>query len=144
MVVKPILSYFTAGTLGNFVIRTEQRPLTVTANPVQNSQTVPLVILVGQDTVSFGEIFSGALHDTGRALLAGQTTLGNVETLHNYNFDDGSRVWIAEERFDPLVSHANWEIEGIVPDLEAFADWDTFTFANDPGVAAALQLLGHH
>jgi carboxyl-terminal processing protease len=142
-VVEPILSYFTSGTLGHFVSRTATRPLDITADPINNSQTVPLVILVGQDTVSFGEIFSGALQDTSRAKVVGQTTLGNVETLHGYNFDDGSRAWIAEERFDPLISHANWEKDGIRPNVEAYADWDTFTFENDPSVAAAVTLLGH-
>ena len=73
----------------------------------------------------------------------GQTTLGNVETLHGFTFDDGSRVWIAQERFDPLISHADWEKDGIQPDVEAHADWDTFTFENDPSVAAAVELLGH-
>lgn len=141
-VVEPILSYFTSGTLGHFVSRTATRPLEISADPINNSQTVPLVVLVGEDTVSFGEIFSGALHDIGRAQLAGQTTLGNVETLHGYDFEDGSRVWIAQERFDPEVSHADWEKEGIKPDVEAYADWDTFTFESDPAVAAAVQLLG--
>jgi C-terminal peptidase prc len=142
-VVEPIFSFFTSGTVGHFVSRTATRPLDIAADPINNSQTVPMVILVGVDTVSFGEIFSGALQDTGRAKIVGQTTLGNVETLHGYNFDDGSRVWIAEERFDPLVSHANWEKDGIRPDVEAYADWDTFTFENDPSVAAAVELLGH-
>ena len=45
--------------------------------------------------------------------------------------------------FDPFVSHANWEKTGIVPDVEAYADWDTFLFETDPSVAAALSLLGH-
>jgi carboxyl-terminal processing protease len=69
--------------------------------------------------------------------------MGNVETLHGYNFEDGSRVWIAEERFDPIHSHATWEKNGIIPDVFAYANWDTFTFENDPSIAAALKLLGH-
>jgi carboxyl-terminal processing protease len=142
-VLEPILSYFTAGTLGQFVSRKESRPLVITSHPIQNSQDVPLVVLVGLDTVSFGEIFSGALQDNGRAKIVGQTTLGNVETLHGYDFEDGSRLWIAEEKFDPAVSHANWEATGIIPNVEAYADWDTFTFENDPSVTAALTLLGH-
>lgn len=143
-VVDPIFSYFTSGTVGHFVSRTESRVLTITADPVQNSQTVPLVILVGEDTVSFGEIFTGALQDLGRAKVVGQTTLGNVETLEGYDFEDGSRAWIAQERFAP-VNHpkADWEKTGIIPDVQAYADWDTFTFDNDPSVAAAVKLLGH-
>jgi carboxyl-terminal processing protease len=142
-VVYPIFGYFTSGTIGHFVSRTSTDPLTITADPVGNSQEVPLVVLVGTDTVSFGEIFSGALQDLGRAKVVGQTTLGNVETLNGYNFDDGSQAWIATDRFDPLNSHADWEKTGIIPDVEAYADWDTFTFETDPSVAAAVKLLGH-
>ncbi|HZY43950.1 MAG TPA: S41 family peptidase, partial [Anaerolineae bacterium] len=142
-VLNPVLSYFTSGTLGRFVSRTVTRTLSLKADPINTSQTVPLIVLVGEDTVSFGEIFAGILQDVGRAKIVGQTTLGNVETLHGYDFQDGSRLWIAQERFDPEQSHANWEQTGIIPDMPAFADWDTFTFENDPSIAAALKLLGH-
>lgn len=142
-VVEPVLSYFASGTFGTFKSRTASRPLTIQPAAVGNSQTVPLVVLVGEDTASFGEIFSGVLHDSGRAKVVGQTTMGNVEVLHGYDFEDGSRLWIAEETFDPAVSHANWEQTGIVPDVEAHADWDTFTFETDPAIRAAVKLLGH-
>jgi len=142
-VVERMLGFFTSGIVGHFVSLHGERPLEVLAEPIYNSQDVPLVVLVAKDTVSFGEIFSGALHDLGRSLTVGQTTLGNVETLHGYNLPDGSTVWIAEERFDPLYSDDNWEALGIMPDLEIIADWDTFTFESDPAIAAALVLLGH-
>ncbi len=142
-VVEPVLSYFVSGALGRFTSRKESRLLAVEAHPIQNSQTVPLVVLVEEDTVSFGEIFSGVLRDAGRARIVGRGTLGNVEILHGYDFKDGSRLWIAEETFIPANSSANWELTGIVPDVTAYADWDTFTFEHDPSIAAALQLLGH-
>ena len=142
-VVYPIFGYFTSGTIGHYISRAKTDALTITADPVANSQTVPLVVLVGQDTFSFGEIFSGALQDIGRAKVVGQTTSGHVEILQGYNFDDGSESWIAAERFDPIHSHANWKKTGIIPDVQAYADWDTFTFENDPSVAAAVKLLGH-
>ncbi len=142
-VLIPTLSYFTSGTLGQFKGRNETRPLTIKPDPIQNSQDVPLVVLVGTGTVSYGEVFSGVLQDSGRAKIVGQTTLGNVETLYGYNFDDGSDIWIAQETFDPAHSHANWEATGIIPDVQACADWDTFTLATDPSVAAALVILGH-
>lgn len=141
-VVEPILAFFTSGNLGQFVSRKDSRLLQISADPIQNSQDVPLIVLVSEETVSFGEIFAGALGDSGRAKIVGQTSLGNVETLHGYDFDDGSRIWIAEETFDPSFSHANWEETGIVPDVEIHADWDTFIFETDPAVAAALTLLG--
>jgi C-terminal processing protease CtpA/Prc len=54
----------------------------VEADPIHNSQTVPIVVLVGVESVSYGEIFPGVLKDLGRAKIVGQTTLGNVEVLH--------------------------------------------------------------
>jgi C-terminal peptidase prc len=142
-VVEPIMSYFVSGTLGEFKSRTASRPLTIQANPIENSQTAPLVVLVGPDTASFGEIFSGVLQDQGRAKVVGQTSMGNVEILHGYELPDGSRLWIAEETFDPAVSHTKWEGRGIIPNVQAYADWDTFTFETDPAILASVKLFGH-
>jgi carboxyl-terminal processing protease len=142
-VAYPILEYFIQGTLGRFVSRTDSRTLEVQANEIQNSQTVPLVVMVSEDTVSFGEIFAGVMQDSGRARIVGETSLGNVEVLHGYNFEDGSQVWIAAETFTSAFSEENWEETGIIPDLQAFAEWDTFYFETDPSIAAAINLLGH-
>lgn len=142
-VAYPILSFFTDGRLGEFVSRTESRPLVIEANPVHNSQTVPLVVMVSEDTVSFGEIFAGVLRDARGAKITGETSLGNVEVLHGYDFEDGSVMWIASETFDSAFSDDDWERDGIVPDIAAYAEWDTFYFDTDPSVAAALELLGH-
>jgi carboxyl-terminal processing protease len=142
-VAYPILSFFTRGRLGNFVSRSDSRPLTLRATPVNNSQTVPLVVLVSKDTVSFGEIFAGILRDARGAKIVGETSLGNVEVLHGYDFPDGSVLWIASETFDSAFSDNDWERDGIIPDVEAYAAWDTFTFETDPSIAAALELLGH-
>jgi C-terminal peptidase prc len=142
-VLEPVLAYFTNGTLGAFTSRNGSRPLTITANPIHNSQTVPLVVLVSEYSVSFGEVFAGVLQDSGRAAVVGQPTLGNVEVLSSYSLDDGSKLWIAQETFIPAVSRADWEATGIIPQVEVVAGWDTFTFETDPAIAAALSLLGH-
>lgn len=142
-VTYPILSLFADGKLGNFVSRTESRPLTIKANSIHNSQTVPLVIMVSKDTVSFGEIFSGVLRDARGAKIVGETSLGNVEVLHGYDFEDGSTIWIASETFDSDFSDDNWEETGIIPDVQAHAEWDTFYFEIDPAITAARELLGH-
>jgi carboxyl-terminal processing protease len=142
-VAYPILEFFTNGKLGDFVSRTETRPLTIEANPIHNSQTVPLVVMVSEETVSFGEIFAGVMRDARGAKITGETSLGNVEVLRGYDFEDGSVIWIASETFDSAFSDDNWEETGIVTDLQAYAPWDTFYFDTDPSVAAALELLGH-
>lgn len=142
-VTYPILEYITHGKLGEFVSRKESRPLEIRANPIQNSQTVPLIVMVSQDTVSFGEIFSGVMQDSGRAKIVGETSLGNVEVLSGFDFDDGSLMWLAAETFHSAFSDANWEQSGIIPNVQAFAPWDTFYFDTDPSIKAAVELLGH-
>jgi carboxyl-terminal processing protease len=99
--------------------------------------------LVGQDTVSFGEIFSGIMQDSGRAKVVGETTLGNVEVLNGFDFEDGSVLWLAAETFQSAFSDVNWEQTGIIPDVQASAPWGTFNFDTDPSIAAAVKLLGH-
>jgi carboxyl-terminal processing protease len=143
-VVRPILSYFTSGTLGNFISRSEQRPFTVrSAVDINGSQNIPLVILVGVETASFGEIFAGVLQDIGRAFLIGETTGGNVETLWGYDFEDGSRAWIARESFQPLNKpDTDWELTGIIPDQEVIANWDEYRLETDPAVQAAIIYFG--
>lgn len=142
-VANPILSFFASGRLGQFVSRAASRTLSVEANPIQNSQTVPLVVMVSEDTISYGEIFAGILRDSRGARITGKTSLGNVEVLHGYDLQDGSQLWVASETFFPAHSDENWEDTGIVPDVEAFAEWDTFTFETDPSILAAVELLGH-
>jgi len=140
-VAEAMLAFFVDGPAGFYLDNQGQSPLSIAPHPVHNSQDVPLVVLIDEDTVSYGEIFAGVLQDLGRAKLVGQTTLGNVERLHAADFDDGSRLWLAVERFDPLNSQANWEEQGIVPDVPLTAAWEDFTAENDPAVMAALQLL---
>ena len=140
-VLVPTFGFFTSGTVGHFVSRSGKRPLEIPGKPVGNSQSVPLVVLVGKDTVSYAEVFSGVLQDLGRAKIVGQTTRGNVETLRGHNFTDGSQAWIAQERFEPIRSKINWEKRGVKPDIEAHAEWDTFTFENDPAITAAVRSL---
>lgn len=142
-VVRPILSFFTSGNLGEYLSRNDSRNLQIEPNPIENSQEVPLIVLVSEETVSYGEIFAGVLQDSRRAQIVGQTSFGNVEILHGYELPDGSQLWIAEESFASASSDANWEETGIVPDLEAIADWDTFIFETDPAITASLTLLGH-
>ncbi len=67
-VARGVLSFFTGGLQGYFVDRFgTKRPLSVSNIDVDGSDNLPLVILVGPDTASFGEIFSGILQDTERA-----------------------------------------------------------------------------
>jgi C-terminal peptidase prc len=139
-VLKPVLGYFTSGVMGHFISRDEQRPLEIRLDDINGSGDIPLVVLVGKGTISYGEIFAGILKDAGRAYLIGETTDGNVETLWGYDFEDGSRAWIAHESFRP-VNHPDedWEQTGIIPDLVVAANFGDYTLETDPAVLAALE-----
>ncbi len=143
VVARGVLSYFTHGVLGYFVNRFhEQRALNVQANDVKGSSRLPLVVLVGPNTASFGEIFAGILGDIGRAYLIGQPTQGNVELLRGYDFEDGSRAWIAYETFRPrLHPEQDWESTGIIPHRIVSSNWDEVTIQTDPVIQAALEYM---
>ena len=139
-VLADTLAYFTNGTVGYFVEQKTERPLQISGQDIFGSQSVPLTVIIGEGTASFGEIFAGLLKDIGRATLIGEQTNGNVEILSIFNFSDGSRAWIAFASFRPL-NHPDqdWEQTGISPDLMIPDDWDQATFENDAAIQAALN-----
>ena len=142
-VANAVMSFFTSGRLGQLVSRDFAEPLELEADPIQNSQAVPLVVMVSRESASYAEIFAGIMRDSRGAKITGETSLGNVEILDGFNFEDDSKVWLAARTFVPAHTTDNWEDTGIVTDMEAFAEWDSFTFETDPSIAAALTLLGH-
>ena len=141
-VLEEMLGFFSDGNQGFFVSRDDRRPMDIEAEPIGNSQSVPLVVLVGPGTASFGEVLSGVLQNNGRAEIVGQTTFGNVEALAPFKFDDGSRAWLAYDAFEPTgLDIGVWEETGIVPDVVEPTRWDLITEANDPALEASLEVL---
>ena len=58
------------------------------------STSIPLVILIDNQTVSSGEIFTGALQDLDRGVLLGQKTHGKGLVQGTRYFKDGSSLYI--------------------------------------------------
>jgi carboxyl-terminal processing protease len=142
LVLEPMLGFFSGGNLGYFVNHSRLDPLRIKQNDINGSSSVPLVVLVGSGTASFGEIFAGVLQDVGRAYLIGTTTEGNVEILWGYDFDDGSQLWLANETFQPLNHpEQDWEKSGIIPDFSVTGEFDQYSMNNDPVVLAAIHYL---
>lgn len=139
-VLLDALAYFTNGPVGSLVQRQKEQPLAVTGKDIAGSQRIPLLVMIGKGTLSFGEVFAGILKDIGRADLIGEQTTGNVEVLTAYNLPDGSRALIANMTFRPYNHPGqDWEKTGISPDLVAPSDWDQVTLENDPAIQAALE-----
>jgi C-terminal peptidase prc len=141
-VMIAILSMFGSGVQGQFVSRTENTPLELKPEDIRGSQTVPLVVLIERRTSSNGEIMSGLLGLSARAKLVGSPTKGNVETLNWFQFEDGSRAWLAIKTFAPRgMKNGVWEGKGIAPDVFLPTRWHLFTEATDPGISKAVELL---
>jgi len=142
VVAEPIMAMFTSGELGRYSSREGTRSLVIEAAPISNSATVPLAILIGEHTESYGEIVAGILSYRENTVLIGETTDGNVETLHGFALPGGAMVWIAAEIFVPTGDpDADWERDGIVPDLEVATEWEDVTLDTDPAVDAAIAAL---
>jgi carboxyl-terminal processing protease len=76
---------------------------------------LPMVVLVNGNSASGSEVFSGALQDDGRALIAGTQTFGkgSVDTLASLS--DGSAIYITIARWLTPNGHLI-EGKGIQPD----------------------------
>ena len=142
-VARTMLGYFIKGNVGYFIDRDQRkRAFNILGANIQGSASLPVVVLVGSNTASFGEIFAGVLKDSGRAYIIGEPTHGNIEVLWRYDFEDGSRAWIARETFRSLQNpDQDWELTGILPDQIVPSNWDEHTLDSDPAVKAALLYL---
>ena len=80
------------------------------------SLSVPLAVLVNSGTASASEIVSGALKDTGRAVLVGETTFGKglVQTVLKLPNGDGLRLTTAKYYTPNGISI---QAKGIVPQI---------------------------
>jgi C-terminal processing protease CtpA/Prc len=77
---------------------------------------VPLVVLVNTQTHSAAELTAGILQETRQAIVIGQTSAGNTEILLPFDFEDGSRLWLAIGGFT-LADGTNLEGIGVIPDI---------------------------
>jgi carboxyl-terminal processing protease len=141
-VALPVLDLFESGVHGHYVGRTQSFDLTLVAEDLVGSQTVPLVILADRDSVSFGEVVPGVLQRAGRATIVGGKTAGNVEALSGFDLQDKSQAWIATFAFQPIgLLPGAWEGVGIQPDESVPTRWDLFTEETDPALARAVEVL---
>lgn len=78
----------------------------------------PLVVLVNEKSASSAEIVAGALRDSGRATVVGETTFGAGTVLDKHELSDGSAVLLAVAEW--LTPNGDFiRGSGIEPDVEA-------------------------
>ena len=101
---------------------------------------VPIIVLIGDQTVSAAEMFAAGIRVRQRARIVGVPSAGNTENLLAHNLPDGSRLWLAEYAYY-LPDGSLLEGQGVRPDREVAAEWWRFDPAADPQVQAALAEL---
>ena len=139
--LEVLYTMFGDGTIGELYNRTKTQPLEMKGQDVFSSQTVPLVILVGENTSGFPEIFAASLQMHGRAILVGAPTSGEVETSSTFYLPDGSRMFVQSTSFR-LPNGDEIGNNGITPDFVVDASWDDIQPNDDPVLERALLVLG--
>ncbi len=82
------------------------------------------------------------LRDARGAKITGEDTWATWNSART-RFRRTARFCDPPRSSTPLFRGRHWERDGIIPDIHAYAEWDTFYFETDPSIAAALELLGH-
>jgi C-terminal processing protease CtpA/Prc len=101
---------------------------------------VPIVVLVGDETVSAAEMFTAGMQVLGRATIVGMPSAGNTENLYAYSFEDGSRLLLAQVAYR-LPDGTLIEDRGVIPDRVVEADWWRYDLADDPQFQVARDVL---
>jgi carboxyl-terminal processing protease len=78
--------------------------------------TLPLVVLINSGTASAAEIVAGALQDSRRATLVGETTFGTGTVLKKIPLSDGSALQLAFLEWLTPKGRTIWH-KGITPDV---------------------------
>ena len=121
--LESMLSLFTEGDMGTIYTRYDNYALTVDAQNVSGSQTIPLVLLVGPDTQGASEIFAAALQDKGRATVIGQPTSGYVFDFDHFILPNGGEVFFGNSSYvSPLGRDIG--VLGVMPDVLVQSSWD--------------------
>ena len=138
--LEDLYNMFYHGALGEFYNRDKKQSVELKGQDIFNSQKVPLVILVGQNTTGFPEILAGSLQMHKRATVIGETTPGAIETSSSYYLPDGSEAFIETTSF-VLPNGDEIGTTGVVPDISLKQGWDEVLPNNDPVLDRAVQYL---
>ncbi len=140
--LQELMTMFHNGLVGDFYNNVSQKQtLRVNGQDLFGSQSVPLVVLVGQNTNGFPEILAASLQANERAFVIGESTPGAVETATGFYLPDGSRVFIETTSFK-LPNGDDIGLSGVQPKYPVEAGWDDVIPGNDPVLDKALELLG--
>jgi carboxyl-terminal processing protease len=90
-------------------------PQPVNGHPIDT--TIPIVVLVNNNTASAAEIVSGALQDNHRAIIVGTKTFGTGTVLEEFDLSDGSAILLGTSEW--LTPNGQFiRNQGITPNIK--------------------------
>lgn len=138
--LQAMMILFGNGNMGEFYSREDAQPFIVEGRNLFGSQFIPLVILVGNDTISFAEVFAAAMQGVDRATIIGSTTPGVVETPRSIFLPNGDQIFMTTATYRTVDGH-DIGLDGLVPDIIVDDDWDEVTADVDPVLETAVEWL---
>lgn len=99
--------------------------------------SIPLVVLVNENTASAAEIFTGAVKDYGIGTIVGTTTFGKGIVQNTFQLSDGSVVKLTIAHYYTPLGNDIHKV-GITPDVEVELPEDA---TSDVQLAKALEVI---
>lgn len=140
-VLSEVLSHFVRGQAGTFFGRDHERQLVIAPPAGPDLRRTPMVVLIDGETASYAELLAAILQHEAGATVIGARSAGNTETIYAHAFEDGSRLWLAQEGFR-MRDGTSLEGVGVLPDVQLELDWTRYSEEDDPQLLEALRLLG--
>jgi carboxyl-terminal processing protease len=118
-------------------------PYEATSGGLATDSSLPLVVLVNGYSASASEIVAGAIQDSGRGKLLGETTYGkgSVQRWIPLSNNEGA-VSVTIARWLTPLGRTIDKI-GLTPDVEVIMTNEDYTAGLDPQLDAAIELLLH-
>ncbi|ACL22955.1 S41 family peptidase [Chloroflexus aggregans] len=141
-IMRNIIALFhDGGSIGTSVGRNEREEQRIPrGKTIAGLIDIPIVVLISEETASAAEMFAAGMRVLCQATIVGVPSAGNTENLYGYNFDDGSRLLLAEVAYQ-LPDGTLIEGTGVVPDVLIEAEWWRFPREQDPQLQAALAII---
>ena len=138
--MEELFKLFHDGNVGEFYNSEEEQVLNIDGKDQFSSQTVPLVILIGENTSGAPEILAAGMQSGGRAEIVGATTLGAIEITTPFYLPNGALLLVESTSFR-LLNGEEIGNKGVQPDVEVEAGWGEVKPDADPVLEAAIKLL---
>ena len=116
----------------------ETNSFSIEGQDFSGSQNVPIVVLIGENTIGTAEIFAAAIQEKDRGILIGSNSAGGIEALSAYALPNGGQILIASASFR-VGENESLGIEGVSPEVQVEAEWDDIVIGEDPVIQQAIQ-----